>query len=95
MLHIGDVIKQTERTLENISALMTESGGALEDMKLIIVYLRDRADYQQVDEYLAEHMPKSTAYIIVEGAVCRPTWLIEMDGVAITDHCDEKFAPFC
>ncbi|MDP6046329.1 MAG: Rid family hydrolase [Phycisphaerae bacterium] len=95
VLHIGDVIKQTERTLENISALMTESGGALEDMKLIIVYLRDRADYQQVDEYLAEHMPKSTAYIIVEGAVCRPTWLIEMDGVAITDHCDEKFAPFC
>ena len=95
VLHIGDVIKQTERTLENISALMTGSGAALEDMKLIIVYLRDRADYKQVDEYLAEHMPKSTAYIIVEGAVCRPTWLIEMDGVAITDDCDAKFAPFC
>jgi enamine deaminase RidA (YjgF/YER057c/UK114 family) len=95
VLHIGDVIKQTQRTLENIAALMSESNASIEDMKLIIVYLRDRADYEQVDQYLKEHMPKSTAYIIVEGPVCRPTWLIEMDGVAVTDHGDERFAPFC
>ncbi|MBT3199735.1 MAG: hypothetical protein HN350_07445 [Phycisphaerales bacterium] len=95
VLHIGDVIKQTERTLENIEALMRESGASIEDMKLLIVYLRDRADYPQVDQYLKEHMPKSTAYIIVEGPVCRPTWLIEMDGVGVTSNGDEKFPPFC
>ena len=40
-------------------------------------------------------MPESTAYIIVEGPVCRTTWLVEMDGVAITDAADKRFAPFC
>jgi enamine deaminase RidA (YjgF/YER057c/UK114 family) len=95
VLYEGDVIRQTQRTIENISALMKECNASFEDMKMIVVYLRDSSDYQQVDAYLKQHMPESTAYIIVEGAVCRTTWLIEMDGVGITGDSDERFAPFC
>ena len=95
VLHIGNVIKQTERTIENISSLLEEAGASFDDMKLIVVYLRDRSDYMQVQQYLQQHLSTSTAHIIVKGAVCRTDWLIEMDGIAVTEHRDNRFEPFC
>jgi len=95
VLHVGDVIKQTERTLENINALLDGYGATLSDMKMIVVYLRDTSDYNMVMNYLNEHMPRETSFIVVRGAVCRPTWLIEMDGIAVKDNGKSDFAPFC
>ena len=94
VLHIGDVIKQTERTLKNISVLLENHEATLEDMKLIMVYLRDGSDYTRVNDYLQKNLPPSIAYTIVTGAVCRPSWLIEMDGIAVTDH-NADFPPYC
>ena len=95
VVHVGDVIKQTERTFENINALLEAYDATLTDMKMMVVYLRDASDYPMVVEYLHEHMPPETAYIVVRGAVCRPTWLIEMDGIAIKDNGNPRFPPFC
>jgi len=95
VVHVGDVIKQTARTLENINALLDGYGATLSDMKMMVVYLRDSSDYPMVTEYLDEHMPAGTSYIVVKGAVCRPTWLIEMDGIAIKENGDPEFPSFC
>ena len=95
VVHVGDVIKQTERTFENINALLEGYDATLADMKMMVVYVRDFSDYPLVMDCLAERMGPETAYIVVQGAVCRPTWLIEMDGIAIKSNGDSKFPPFC
>ena len=38
VLYEGDVIRQTERTIENISALLQSCDADFSDMKLIVVY---------------------------------------------------------
>jgi len=95
VVHVGDVIKQTERTFENINALLEGYDATLDDMKMMVVYLRDLSDYPMVTDYLDQRMPSQTAYIVVQGAVCRPTWLIEMDGIAIKANGNSTFDPFC
>ena len=95
VLHVGDVIKQTARTLENINALLEGYGATLSDMKMMVVYLRDLSDYAMVMDYLNGHMPPETSFVVVRGAVCRPTWLVEMDGIAVKNNGNSEFAPFC
>ena len=81
ILHSGDVVKQTERTLENISALLDSAGFAREDLSSFIIYLRDPADYgfirPEIDQY-SENLPA----IYVKAPVCRPGWLIEIEATA-------------
>jgi len=78
VLNEGNVLKQADRLLENIDALLKAGGSTLKDARYFIVYLRDVADFSLVDEYMRTHKP-SKPYLIVEAPVCRPTWLIEME----------------
>jgi len=89
----GDVVKQIERTLGNIDALLRSGSATLDDMMHMIVYLRDPADYDRINGYLAEHCP-AIPYIIVEGPVCRPDWLIEIEGMAISPNDDPSLPAF-
>jgi len=84
-VHLGDVMRQLDLALENIDALLRSGGSHLKDMMYFIVYLRDAADFSRVDKELRRRFP-SLPIIIVVGAVCRPEWLIELEGVAITSH---------
>ena len=52
-------------------------------MTHLIVYLRDPPDFAAVDAYLADRFP-SLPRVIVQGSVCRPEWLVEVEGIAIT-----------
>lgn len=83
VVHLGDVMRQLDRTLENIEALMHSGDAGLADMKYLIVYLRDPADHARVRSYLDNLFPELPVFI-VEGAVCRPEWLIEIEGVGVT-----------
>ena len=82
VLHVGDIVKQTERMWENVEALLTEGRMSYEDVVQIIVYLRDTADYDVVSRLFAEKFP-DTPYVITLAPVCRPTWLIEMECIAV------------
>lgn len=82
VLYLGDVERQTERLLENINALLRDGGAELADMRYFIIYLRDLSDHDIVARHMTRRFP-NTPHIIVEGKVCRPTWLIEMEGVAV------------
>jgi enamine deaminase RidA (YjgF/YER057c/UK114 family) len=93
VMHVGDVGKQLDRTLENIGALLKSGGASLDDMMYMIVYLRDPADHALIDASLRERLPH-VPYLIVLGPVCRPEWLIEIEGVAAANHHDESLPSF-
>lgn len=78
VLHEGDVIAQTDRLLENIGTLLEEGGSSLDAAKYFIVYLRDISDFAAVEEYMNRRFPDKP-HVILEGRVCRPSWLVEME----------------
>ena len=82
VVHVGDVIAQTDRMIENVGKLLEESGAGFGDLKMAIVYLRNDADYPLVRDRIATLLGE-TPYVIVHGPVCRPTWLIEMECIAV------------
>ncbi len=81
VVNIGNVTRQTERLLENIGALLADGDATMADVKYFIIYLRDLADADVVDSYMAEHYP-DVPRIITYAKVCRPAWLVEMECIA-------------
>ena len=94
IVHPGNVGRQAERMLENINALLTNYDASLADLKLAVVYLRDPADDAIVEHILSKRLPFDLPRIMVHGAVCRPGWLVEMEGVAVNGNGDASFEPF-
>lgn len=82
VLYVGDIRRQTERMWENVEKLLEEGGMGFDDVMQIVVYLRDTADYDVVSRMFAEKFPR-TPYVLTLAPVCRPTWLIEMECIAI------------
>ncbi|MFQ5750775.1 MAG: Rid family hydrolase, partial [bacterium] len=95
VLHVGNVEKQAERILINIQALLEDKGSALDDLQYLVIYLRDSSDWQRIQDFLYANLPKQIPHIIVQGAVCRPLWLIEMEGIAASIIGNDRFRLFC
>ncbi|MBP5770351.1 MAG: hypothetical protein J6W75_03205 [Bacteroidaceae bacterium] len=93
VVHVGDIVRQTQRMWENVNALLTEAGSGFDDVAQIIVYLRDVCDYAIVKAMFEEKFP-STPCVITYAPVCRPTWLIEMECVAIKEQKKTEFRDF-
>ena len=91
--HVGDIVKQTKRMWENVETLLAEADTCFEDVMHIIVYLRDTADYQVVSEMFAERFP-NTPTVFTLAPVCRPTWLIEMECMAVKTRKNSQFRDF-
>ena len=81
VVHKGDVLRQLDRALENVGALLADGGGRLQDMMHLLVYLRDPADAAAIEGRLATVLP-GVPRLLVQGAVCRPEWLVEVEGIA-------------
>ncbi|SDK79252.1 Enamine deaminase RidA, house cleaning of reactive enamine intermediates, YjgF/YER057c/UK114 family [Maridesulfovibrio ferrireducens] len=95
ILHPENVIKQAERTLVNIEALLQKYGAEMNDLKILVVYLRDPSEAGIVNNFLQNALPKNIPWIMVRGAVCRPQWLIEIEGIAISKFADYRYESFC
>ena len=80
--HPKDIVKQTHRMWDNVEALLKEADCSYDEVGVMIVYLRDIADYDVVNRLYEERFP-NTPRIIVHAAVCRSGWLIEMECMAI------------
>jgi enamine deaminase RidA (YjgF/YER057c/UK114 family) len=93
VVHIGDTLAQLDRALENVDALLRNGAATLADMTHLIVYLRDASDFARVDGRLRERLP-DLPVIIVQGSVCRPEWLIEIEGVAVAKNADPTMPRF-
>jgi enamine deaminase RidA (YjgF/YER057c/UK114 family) len=93
VVHPGDVMRQLEHALDNINSLLRSCGATLADMMYLIVYLRDPSDFTRVDAFLRNQFP-ILPIIVVQGAVCRPAWLVEAEGVAITKNHEPHLPSF-
>ena len=93
VVHVGDIIRQTERMWENVEALLSEAETSFDDVAQIIVYLRDISDYDIVSRMFQERFP-DTPFVITLAPVCRPTWLIEMECLAIKEVSNPQFRTF-
>ena len=84
VLYVGDIKRQTERMWENVEKLLEEGGMSYSDVMQIVVYLRDGADYQVVDNMFKTRFP-DIPYVVTLAPVCRPTWLVEMECIAVKE----------
>lgn len=78
----GDVKGQTFRMLENVEALLEEAGVTMDDMKMMVIYLRNPEDYETVSKIFRTRFGSGIPYVITHAPVCRPGWLIEMECIA-------------
>ena len=93
IVHPGDVVRQLDRTLGNISGLLAAAGAGLADMLMFIVYLRDPSDHARVLPVLRERLG-DVPMVVLTAAVCRPGWLIEIEGVAAIPNEQPDLPPF-
>ena len=93
VVHVGDIVKQTERMWENVETLLAEGGTTYDDVCQIIVYLRDISDYPLVKTMFNKKFPDIPT-VITLAPVCRPSWLIEMECMAIKEQKNEEFRDF-
>ena len=93
VVHIGNIVKQTERMLENVEKLLEEAGTTFCDVMQIIVYLRDHADYDTVKQMFDSRFPDLPT-VITLAPVCRPTWLIEMECIAVSSNDNNNYRDY-
>lgn len=93
VLHKGNVARQMERALENMEALLEEGGMGMNDMRCATIYLRDSEDIAAIMPVISSRLPADCARNITAGAVCRPEWLVEIEGEVIK-YGTVRFAPF-
>jgi len=93
VVHVGDIVQQTYRMWENVEALLAEAETTFDDVAQIIVYLRDTGDYDTVRQLFDNRFPH-TPCVITLAPVCRPTWLIEMECLAIKERKNPQFKEF-
>ncbi len=93
ILYEGDIEKQTYRMWENCDALLQEANGSLDNLVQMLIYLRDTADYHLVKQLFDKRFP-NTPKVIVLAPVCRPGWLIEMEGIAIVENEEAEYSNY-
>lgn len=93
VVHVGDVMRQLDRTLMNIGALLDQANATMDDMQHFIVYLRDPSDAEIIRDILKERIGDKP-FLVVTGPVCRPEWLIEIEGIAIIHNADDTLPAF-
>ncbi len=93
VVHPGDVLAQLDRAVGNVQALLATAGAGLGDLTYLIVYLRDPADYPRTRAWLDARFG-DLPMVVVRGAICRPAWLIEIEGVAVLANNDPALPRF-
>ncbi len=85
VVHPGDTLRQLDRALANIEALLGAGGAGLGDLMHLLVYLRDPTDHARVAGYLGRRF-SGLPILVVHGPVCRPEWLVEVEGIAVAPN---------
>lgn len=93
IVHPGDVVLQLARALENSTALLAAAGADLHDLLSMIIYLRNPDDAAAIEDQL-RHRFDGIPMVIVHGPVCRPGWLVEVEGIACVPAHRPEFPDF-
>jgi 2-iminobutanoate/2-iminopropanoate deaminase len=80
----GDVSAQTERTLENVAAILRAAGSGLEKVVRAGVYLRNMSDFPAMNAVYARYFPSAPpARTTIEVSRLPLDVLVEVDVVAL------------
>ena len=92
-VHIGDIARQTEQTIDNIEKLiapenfarhgLSGGGATLRDIAKLRVYVKRQNDYEICREVVERRLPRVPA-IYLHADVCRPDLLVEIEAVAFS-----------
>jgi len=93
VLYQGDIKAQTRRTMENIRELLKSGGANLTDMAFYLIYIKKAEYSQDVLQIFKEFADDYTPFLILAADICRPEWLVEIEGVAILPE-KNKYADF-
>ena len=91
--HPKNITLQAHRMWDNVEALLKEADCTYDDVTAMIVYLRDIADYQEVNQLYEQRFPNKPR-IIVHAPVCRSGWLIEMECMAVKQQQRDDMPAF-
>jgi 2-iminobutanoate/2-iminopropanoate deaminase len=84
----GDFKVQVERVLENIRAIVESTGGRLEDVVKVTVYLRDIGRFSEFNEVYSKYFPRDPPARSVIGVSSLPRGVeLEIDVVAYVGNC--------
>tara|TARA_Y100000385_G_C12844383_1_gene530239 strand:+ start:168 stop:743 length:576 start_codon:yes stop_codon:yes gene_type:complete len=80
-----DPSTQTHKVMQNIRQLIIESGGEMEHLVKLVVYITDirhrEAIYRTMGDYIKGVHPVCTGLVVQ--ALARPEWLVEIDATAV------------
>ena len=80
-----DPAEQTHKVMKNIKQLIEETGGTMNHLVKIVIYITDiknrEAIYQVIGEYTKGVYPVSTGLVVER--LARPEWLVEIDATAV------------
>ena len=93
VVHVGDIRQQTLRMWENVEALLKEGEMDYSNVMHLVVYLRDTGDYEVVSRMFRERFPNIPT-VFTLAPVCRPTWLIEMECIAVKGEQNTQYREF-
>lgn len=82
VVHPRKVDAQLDQAMNNVEALLRAGDATLADMAYWIVYLRDPTDFPRISARMEERFP-GIPTVFVRGAVCRPEWLVEVEGIGV------------
>ncbi len=77
----GDVLRQAERMMGNVEALLAEAACNIGDIQQSLVYLRNAEDYAKVSEWFDDRYP-ALPRLVLHAPVCRTDWLVEIECIA-------------
>jgi reactive intermediate/imine deaminase len=87
----GDVAAQTERTLQNVEAILTAAGAGFDDVIMLRVYLTSRDDFVAMNEAYSAFVSARCATGVLPARTTvmtglpRAEMLVEIDALAVLD----------
>lgn len=93
ILYYGDLVKQAERIKVNMEALLNSGGATVDDLQMLIVYIRDSSNYY-ISKETVERLFPMTPYLILNASVCRTGWLIEIEGIAVKNKQSLEYSNY-
>ena len=88
-IHVGDIRAQSQRTFENIEALLASEGADWHDVVRTTCYLRDMSrDYVPFNEvrgafYESRSLNPLPASTAIQATICREDLLVEIEAIAV------------
>jgi reactive intermediate/imine deaminase len=86
----GDVVRQSEQVLDNVSAVLRSAGASFDDVVRVGVYVRDMADREPINtvrrRYFGDARPASA--LVEVSALAHPGALVEIEAVALLPRRD-------